>query len=116
MEKIFNFFRFSNSNQNSLDTSQTLGVTLINKDGRVLEMQCLMRSTVAEIISIALVELEDPAKDYREHQLIHVRNGNVLNYNTTMEEAGVLDNGRVTLVELVFQKKKYFYSTQTKLF
>ncbi len=92
MEKIFNFFRFTN--QNVFAASNTLFLTIIYGDGREIKLQTSADSTGSEIISSSLFELSELTdNDYRGHQLIHVRSGKVINYNTSMEEAGVKDNG-----------------------
>lgn len=100
MEKFFNFFRFTN--QNVFETSNNLSLAIINSDGRVVKLEAFTNTTAAELISSALFELaEISEKDYRGHQLIHVRSGNVLNYNTSMKEASVLDNGNDGVLAII---------------
>lgn len=92
MEKIFNFFRFTN--QSVFGTARKkLLLIIINDDGRIIQLEAFADTTVAEVISNSLVELEITEPDYRSHQMILVRNGNVINYNTSMDAASVLDNG-----------------------
>lgn len=93
MEKIFNFFRFTN--HYLLETRNTLVLTILNSDGRVTKLQVFTNSTGAELISRALVEFPEISEtDYRGHQIINVRSGKTINYNTSMDEAGVEDNGK----------------------
>lgn len=95
MEKIFNFFRFTN--QIFFETYRTvLSLTVVNSDGRLTKLQVFTNSTGAELIANALVEFSELYEnDYRGHQLINVRSGKAINYNTSMVEAGVVDNGKL---------------------
>lgn len=94
MEKIFNFFRFTNQQYNVFETNKTLVVNVVNADGRVTKIQAFTSSTCAEIISI-LVEFSESSENvYKGHQLIDVKSGNVINYNTSMEAAGIEENGK----------------------
>lgn len=102
MEKFFNFFRFTNQNVNVFETSNTLSLAIINSDGRVVKLEAFTNTTAAEVISSALFEFAEISEnDYRGHQLIHVRSGNVLNYNTSMKEASVLDNGKDDVLAMI---------------
>lgn len=97
MEKIFNFFRFTN--QHVFDRRNTLALNIINSDGRLIKLQAFTNTTGAEVISSALFEFSEVSeRDYRGHQIVHLASGNTINYNTSMEEAGVADSGKDTLV------------------
>lgn len=95
MEKIFNFFRFTNQQFNIFDTNKILMLNVVNSNGCVTRLQAFNNSTGAEIISCALVEFSEGSENaYKGHQLIHVHSGNIIHYNTSMEAAGVVDNGK----------------------
>ncbi|XP_037025175.1 ubiquitin-associated domain-containing protein 1-like [Bradysia coprophila] len=102
MEKIFNFFRLTNQNVFA-PTKNKLLLTVINDDGRAIQLVAFSDTTGAEVISNSLVEFSEITEhDYRAHQIVHVRNGNVINYNTSMDVAGVVDNDEIYL----FKKHK----------
>lgn len=129
MEKIFNFFRFTNQSV-FVATKNKLLLTIVNDDGRIFQLAAFGETTGAEIISDSLVELfEISEDDHRSHQIIHVRNGNVINYNTSMDAAGVVDNGKVdaliirdyiltdsTVLDEIYLLKKHKPSTKNTKF
>lgn len=92
MEKIFNFFRFTN--QNIFGATKTLLLTVINGNGLVAKLQVSANSTAAELVSSALFEFSELLEnDHRGHLILHVRTGTIINHNVSMVEAGVTDGG-----------------------
>lgn len=93
MERIFNFLRSTNQ-QYVYNGNKILELTVVNSNGLVTTLQVLSSSLAAEIISSALVEFSERSENvYKCHQLLHVRSGNIINHNSSMEATGVVDNG-----------------------
>ncbi|KAG4073499.1 hypothetical protein HA402_000723 [Bradysia odoriphaga] len=110
MDKIFNFFRFTNQNVFA-PTKNKLLLTIINNEGRAIQLVAFSDTTGAEVISDSLIEFSEITEhDYHALQIVHVRNGNIINYNTSMDAAGVVDNDEIYL----FKKHKLLAkSTET---
>lgn len=108
MEKIFNFFRFTNQQYNIFETNKILMLNVVNSNGRVTRLQAFTNSTGAEIISCALVEFSECSENvYKGHQLFHVNSGKIVNYNTSMDAAGVEDNGKNIRIKLSYNSQYY---------